>query len=213
MFGLCSIYGTEPYRLRKWVEMRVEDCTNFELVTLAVALMDGDREYVHPEDIAVKVNEMLPGRFSWRRYPDQIDLDAVRVALRDAKKEKNGGLLVGSNVEGWMLSPKGIAWTSMIGVIEGDLDSEISHRRNSLFADQELERNRLRTTHAYQLYHIGKRDEITLQDFHQFAKINEYFRSKARQRRYAIIDNAVVGDKHLAAIWEYLKEMFRKEAA
>ena len=56
-----------------------------ELVTIAVALLDGDTAYVDCEDVALKVNDIAPGRFNWRKYPAHIDLSTVSFALQDAK--------------------------------------------------------------------------------------------------------------------------------
>jgi hypothetical protein len=193
--------------------MRVDDLSNPELVTIAVALLDGDIEYVDREEIAIRVNDIAPGRFGWRKYPERIDLDAVGVALRDAKKRKNGALLVGSNARGWMLSPAGLKW---IGTIELDAvqnAQSIKHRRDSIAANQEAECARLHSTRAYRLFVDGKFETITLQDFYEFARVNEYFQTRARQRRYAIIDNAIVDDEILSKLWESLKERFSEEVA
>ena len=57
-----------------------------ELVTIAVALLGGDTMYVDREDVAIKVNDIAPGQFNWRKYPERIDLDAVGGQLRTAKK-------------------------------------------------------------------------------------------------------------------------------
>ena len=84
--------------------MKVADLSNYQLATVAVALLGGDVEYIDREDIAIKLDELSPGRFSWRKHPDRIDLVVVVAALRDAKKPKNGELLTGGNVEGWLLS-------------------------------------------------------------------------------------------------------------
>jgi hypothetical protein len=63
--------------------------SNHEIVTLAVYLLGGDTQYLDTEDIAVKANEIAPGRFTWRKYSDQINIENVRAFLSDAKKEKN----------------------------------------------------------------------------------------------------------------------------
>ena len=81
-----------------------------ELVTIAVALLGGDTIHVDREDVAIKVNDIAPGQFNWRKYPERIDLDAVGGQLRNAKKNQNGGLVVGNNTKGWMLSPAGLKW-------------------------------------------------------------------------------------------------------
>ena len=88
--------------------MLLHELTNYELATMAVALLGGEVEPVDREDIAVKLDELAPGRFAWRKYPERIDLVAVVNALLDAKRPKYGGLLVGSNLRGWMLTTSGL---------------------------------------------------------------------------------------------------------
>jgi hypothetical protein len=131
--------------------MQLDEFSKPQLVTIAVALLGGDVDYVGREDIAVKVNELAPGRFNWRKYPEQIDLEIVAVSLRDAKKVKNGTLLLGNNAQGWMLSPAGLRWVRAIdlSVLE---DTETKYRKGSVSAKLEEERLRLSTTRAYLSY-------------------------------------------------------------
>ena len=74
--------------------------SNIEIVTIAVYLLGGDSKYVDTEDIAIKTNELAPGRFTWRKYPEQINIDNVRKRLSDAKNVKKGGFLLGSFKKG-----------------------------------------------------------------------------------------------------------------
>ena len=191
--------------------MHTEQFSNYQLVTIAVMLLGGDQDYTDTEDIAIKVDSIAPQRFGWRKYSDRIDLDSVRVALRDAKKPKNGSLLIGSNTEGWMLSPAGMRWCESFDL--GDMRSQqpIQHRRDSIAANLESERIRLRQSQAYHHFVEGHEDAITTQDFYQFARINEYFGEKARQRRYLIVGNAVAGDQALSKLWAILQVNFQKE--
>ena len=168
--------------------------------------------YVDREEAAIKVNDIAPGRFTWRKYPERIDLDVVSIALRGAKKTQNGGLIVGNNTTGWMLSPAGLKWIKTI-----DLDAiheKLSINKVkpvSISTNQEVERKRLCNTRAYKLFISGKSKAIALQDFYEFARVNEYFQTKARQRRYAIIANAVVDDSTLSRLWDLLQTKFPKE--
>ena len=191
--------------------MLTDQPSNYQLVAIAVALMGGDLDYVDTEDIAVKVDEMAPARFGWRKYPDRIDLDSVRVALRDAKKPKNGGLLVGNNTDGWMLSPTGMKWIEALDLEHMQIQQPIQPRRDSIAANLEAERVRLRHSQAYRHFIEGQKDAITIQDFYQFARVNEYFGEKVRQRRYVIVSNAVAGDEMLSALWAMLRIRFPKE--
>ena len=81
---------------------------NHEIVTLAVYLLGGESQPVDAEDIAIKANEIAPKRFSWRKYPDQINLESVRKRLWDARKPEKGSYLTGSDRQGWLLTQNGL---------------------------------------------------------------------------------------------------------
>lgn len=191
--------------------MRIEDLSNPELVTIAVALLGGELNYVDREDVAIKVHELAPGRFSWRKYPERIDLDAVGTALRHAKKPRKGALLTGNNSTGWLLTPAGLKWIATLDLLSIQRAESDGYRKSSLSAARKMECARLRSTRAYQLFISGDRESITLQDFYQFARVNEYFQAKLRERRFAIVENVVASDPELAELWEYLKERFQEE--
>lgn len=182
-----------------------------QLVTIAVALLDGDMAYVDREDVALKVNDIAPGRFNWRKHPERIDLATVNFALLDARKTKNGGLIIGNNTKGWMLSPAGLKWIKTVNLDVVHDELSVKHRKASISANQELERNRLSNTKAHELFVEGKLKEITLQDFYEFARVNEYFQIKTRQRRYAIVANAVSDDDTLSKLWDLLQTKFSEE--
>ena len=63
--------------------------SNHEIVTLAVYLLGGASQFIDTEDIAMKANEIAPGRFTWRKYPQQINIENITAFLWDAKKPKN----------------------------------------------------------------------------------------------------------------------------
>ena len=88
-------------------ETPLKALSNMEIVTLAVYFLGGQSRYVDTEDIAVKANELAPGRFTWVKYTSQINIHTIKTHLWDAKSERKGGLLLGSEKEGWMLSSSG----------------------------------------------------------------------------------------------------------
>ena len=191
--------------------MKIDSLPNHHIVVLAIALLGGDTSFTDREDIAIKANELAPGRFNWRKYASYIDLEAVSVALRDARKEKNGTLLVGNNSGGWMLSPTGLRWFSSLN-LDSTIEHQIAqHRKDSIIESQETECVRLRITRAYKLFTENELDSITLQDFYQFARLNEYYQTKARRKRVAFIDNAVVDDNELENLWNFLKNKYKEE--
>lgn len=192
--------------------MLLSELTNYQLATMAVALLGGDIAPVDREDVAIKLSQIAPGRFSWRKYPERVDLVAVVSALRDAKKPKNKELLVGGNVVGWMLSPRGLNWVKSLDLTTVDeRELEAEYRRDSVKANQEAERARLRSTRAYELFTADKAEDISLHDFYRFARVNEYFQARTRQRQYAVIENAVAGDQILSDVWSFLKTEFSEE--
>lgn len=93
------------------------DARQVDVVVLAVHLLKGHKKSVDTEDAAVKAHELAPGMFSWRKYPDQINLELVRVNLSNAKKTEYGRLLSGSGREGWRLSSGGLSWVNSEGKV------------------------------------------------------------------------------------------------
>ena len=187
--------------------------SNVHLVTIAIANLGGHEKYVDAEDVAIQVNQLAPGKFSWRKYPQYIDLQVVNYALQDARRERNGGLIVSSKrSRGWMLSPAGMEWISSLDKMGKKAGGElVSYRKGSLLFSQELELNRLRRTEAFGIYLENKTDELSVTDLYRFAKINEYYPAKTRQRRFAFIDTVVKRDTKLQNLWSILKEKFEEE--
>ena len=110
-----------------------------------------------------------------------------------------------------MLSPAGLKWVQTVDfdAIKDELPAK--YRKASISANQQLERDRLSNTKAYNLFIEDKSKEISVQDFYEFVRVNEYFQTKARQRRYAIIANAVSDDDILSKLWDFLQTKFSKE--
>lgn len=186
--------------------------SNVHLVTIAIANLGGHEKYVDVEDIAIQVNQLAPGKFSWRKYPQYIDLQVVNYALQDARRERNGGLIVGRSSKGWMLSLAGMEWINSLDTTGKDAGRElVSYRKGSLLRSQELELNRLRRTEAFDLYLSNRTEELTLIDLYKFARINEYFPAKTRLRRFTFIQSVVKTDAELQDLWRVLQEKFAEE--
>ncbi len=98
---------------------------NRELVVYALYLLGGEAVTVHTEDIAIRCHELFPHSFSWTKHAHLPDKDIVRVALTDARKDKNGHLVEGRSgqsrgltaktkreptPDGWRLTSEGAAW-------------------------------------------------------------------------------------------------------
>ena len=188
------------------------DAPNRLLVTVALSNLGGHNRKVHTEDIALEVNELVPGRFSWRKYPEFVDINVVLQGLGDARRRRYGEHVVGSNFKGWMLSATGQIWSKQAGMSkEAGLSDLLSSRAGSLIRAQQLEAHRLRLTEAFLLQDCGRSGEITRAQFYDFARINAYFSERARQRRYNFIAGAVFGEAQLESLWSYLKASFGNE--
>lgn len=132
------------------------------VVVLALAELGGAERWVDTEDIAVRARALAPSAFSWRKYPDQIDLDGVRVALHDAAKARYGGLVRGSVRSGWSLTPAGVEWAKSDGLaIRGRLSPAMVPRRRddqrSETKKRALERGRVKRLTAWRLWQAGRR--------------------------------------------------------
>jgi len=100
---------------------RLDAPTNVDVVTYALAELQGGHKPVHLERIAVKAHELAPGSFRWDldEFADFVDKDKVRVSLTDAEKPEKGALVQGVGVRRkgqskrsdlWRLTANGAKW-------------------------------------------------------------------------------------------------------
>jgi len=151
------------------------------VVTLALYLIGGAERFVDTEDIAFKANEIAPGRFCWRKYPDQINLELVRVFLSDAKKPDKGVLVSGSGRKGWTLTPEGLklAKKTEKGFLSGNVSlgkgAERAGSVDSVRRSREL--SRITSSEAWRKWADGK-IEISVADAKQVFRIDSYSRGE-----------------------------------
>jgi hypothetical protein len=188
-----------------------DDLANHEVVTLAVFLLGGASEPIDTEDVAKKANELAPGRFAWRKYKDQINLETVRVYLSDAKKAAKGAYLIGSGNSGWTLSEAGLTFAKNN---VGEIDAlEAATPRNAVGQDRQRlrrERARLMESDAFQKIAADRADEVTRRDAESFFRIDSYVRGEARLRRVATIANAHGGDPDLGPAIDLLSKIVKE---
>lgn len=193
-----------PTKPRNWV--------NHEIVTLAVFQIGGDVKHVDTEDVAKRANELAPGRFAWRKYPDQINIENVRTFLKDATRTQNGAYLNGSGKKGWMLTAEGLAFARRA---ETELSNASVSRARPTQEEQDLARwkaresGRLVTTAAYKKWVSGEKNAISKQDADDFFRIDDYVVLDDRQRRIQRVQNLAtkMGDLPLIQLSEYLESM------
>ena len=177
--------------IRKW-----------EAVVLALHDAGGLTKPIDTEDVAMAVQRISPGAFSWRKYPEQIDLDSVRVSLTDACKPKHGALVVGSVGTGWHLSDAGASWLQGRG-LEARVELGVAGPEKRLDARLESahvgrEAARIRASAAYGQWIEG--ESLTSRDAAAVFRIDRYTSARDRtlKTRRVVVAIEVLEDEKLS---------------
>lgn len=182
--------------------------TRPEAVTLALYALGGADAAADTEDIAVRVAQLAPGMFAWRRYPDLVDKELVRVALSDARLKKFW--VIGAHHRGgWLLTPAGQEFAKRNAA---KLDS-VQEERHSGRGGRQLERERLRLLNSPALEHIRGAVEvgpITSDEADAFFRINVYVEGQARERKIVRVENQFGADPELRDAVRILAAIARK---
>jgi hypothetical protein len=186
---------------------RISDLSNHEIVVLAAGLIGGRSEPIDTEDIAVKADEVAPGRFTWRKYRNQINIDNVRWALLDAKKAENGGYVTGSAKEGWQLTPAGARFCNSTSKLLPNLDLARQRRDRKEEAWARRERSRLLNEEAYRKFTQGEARHIPLGEVERFFRIDDYIVGGAREAKLRRILNLFGEDPKLGEAVQAFAEM------
>jgi hypothetical protein len=180
--------------------------SNHEIVVIAAYLAGGDSDRVDTEDIAVKANQLAPGRFSWRKYPEQINIDTVRKRLWDACKDDKGGYMRGSERTGWLLTERGLDFARKNAKAIVGEKKRASLKERARFR---VERQRLLATDAFCKYNLGQGAAVTLREAEGFFRIDNYVSGEAREDKLLRILNAFGDDAELGPAVEKFAEIVR----
>lgn len=171
--------------------------SNDKIVVLAAYLAGAAEQLADTEDIAVKANELAPGKFSWRKYKDQINIEAVRKRLYDAAKASKGGLISGGEREGWLLTSAGLLFCEQhTQILQAGLEFEprLSVKEKTW---QHREGSRMTSEIAFSKWQAGAIGEISQQEAERFFGVDDYIKGIARQKRIARAKDIFRGDKGL----------------
>lgn len=194
------------------VNRQEKELAQAEVVTLAVFLLGGEEQAVDTEDIAVKAHELAPGRFSWRKYPDQINLELVRVYLSDAKKPQRGALIDGSGRSGWVLTPNGQTWAR--GAAAGLADSTLARSRAESRAGSidesrwRRERKRITATPAWGRW-VQRNQNISIREAEEVFRIDAYAVGPLRQSKITRLLALFEDDLELESFLVYTSRIVR----
>jgi hypothetical protein len=190
----------------------VDQLANHEIVTLAVHLCGGQLHPVDTEDVAVKAHEIAPGRFAWRKHPDQISLDAVRKRLWDAQSaEKGYGYVAGSERTGWTLTPKGQEFTAQH--LESTKSPGTNRKRLSVDEKRWVtrERARLLESPAIRKFLSGSVSDITQREAEFVFRLDDYVVGEARRRKIDRLINLLGNDETVGASIHALSKIVTAE--
>lgn len=182
--------------------------SNHEIVTLAVYLLGGESRYVDTEDVAVKANEIAPGRFTWRKYPEQISEDSISKRLWDAAKPGKVGYLTGSEKKGWLLTKTGLDFARSRVQELGAADLS---RKPMSPRDRRWRRNeqlRMMAEEGFLKFREGRLNEVSAREAEAFFRVDDYIVGDARQRKITRILNIFGEDPELGqAVRELAKRV------
>jgi hypothetical protein len=177
---------------------------NIDIIILAIYLMKSGSIYTDTEDIAIKVNDIAPGRFAWKKYKDQINIENVRKRLSDAMKIEYGGYVTGSTKKGWLLTEAGLKFAKQkikdLNSIE--LLGKPTSNKESLW--QNRERVRMLGTIAFEKISAINAEAVTVQEAEAFFMVDDYVTGKARERKLNRILETFGDDLELGKVVKFL---------
>ena len=177
----------------------MRELTQKEIVVIALYLLGGDKKSYDTEDVAVKASELAPGKFSWRKYRENIDQELVRRTITSAKLDSN--YVVGSQKDGWMLTKTGVEFArknirlSWKKPTERKLDEGQLHLRR--------EKERMIATDAYTIYvkdGLTGLNLISKKTADDFFRLNDYVKGNSRIKKISAIQNSFIDDEDLSPV-------------
>jgi hypothetical protein len=173
---------------------RTEELANYEIAVIATYLVGGQYRHADTEDIAIKANEIAPGRFTWRKYKKQVNIDIVRKRLWDAILPNKGAYLIGSERNGWLLTERGIAFAKGHAANLESVDLSKTRRSAKEKAWVNRERERMTGELAFEKFMDGEIDSVTSVEAERFFRIDDYVVGKARAGKIERVINHLSSD-------------------
>jgi len=170
--------------------------TNSDITVMAVYQLGGALRHIHLEDVAMKAAELSPRRFCWKKYPDQINLESVRISLKSELGSRKKRVL-GSIRNGWMLTPEGLSWC---------LATASSGDNHTLVDELHQEVDHAKRTAAFSKTINGKVEEVSTLEVKALLRVNDYFTARNRRERIVALANAAVLDAQLRLVLTNLRE-------
>jgi hypothetical protein len=180
------------------------ELSNVEVVVLAVYRLGGERASQDTEDIAVEADRVAPGRFRWRKYPEFISDELIRVYLSDAKKHRNGALLAGDGSRGWRLT---LAGATVAAKLDGTRTNARQRTPAEVLKRRRLEKNRLLDLPAWSKHADG--GSVSVREAEAVFRIGDYTRPERRAEMMDRLQLLFVQDPQTAAFLEQMAAIAR----
>lgn len=184
---------------------------NIEIITIAVYLLGGDSKYIDTEDVAVKANELAPGKFTWHKYPDQINIHNIGKRLCDARNHEKGGYILGSFKQGWRLSENGLKFSRKRTKELEDVTISILAVKTREELWQGREKERMLASMAFEKVKANSPDTVTFQEAETFFRVDDYVTGKTRQIKLDRIIKTFGDDPELGKAVKILAGKVRKK--
>jgi hypothetical protein len=193
--------------MKKKPQKRLTKAT-YEVVAFALHRLGGAQRAVDTEDVAMEAHRLAPGQFSWKKYPDQINLELIRIFLVHARENK---LAIGSGRSGWRLSQRGLKWAEQVGGL-ASIRTRAQSRAGSIDEQRwRRERSRVIATRAWQLWTSGVRD-IPSTETKQVFRIDSYADGELREAKITRLRAMFSEDRELAPFLDHLIEDLNRDA-
>jgi len=180
------------------------ELSNTEIVVIAAFRVGAAAQHVDTEDIAVKANEIDPGRFTWKKYHDQINIDTVSKRLWDGRKR---GYLVGSERDGWLLTETGATlarkYRRSLNVKE-KIRLSLNERKW-----RRMEKARLLATVAHLKFRSGEMSCITAREAEGFFRIDAYVSKSAMENKILRVLNVFSDDREIGPTVRHVASLVR----
>lgn len=180
--------------------------TKKDVSVLALWKLGGAAEVVDTEDAAIAAHGIDRDAFGWKKYPERVDLDAVRTTLRH-EGEGREPRIEGSVQNGWHLTPRGAQWVEANPDLVDSSDivvaptSAATQRRRAETRESGAAVNRVRTSDAFILW--GQRKPFTPRQAAAVFRIDEYTPPKDRSRKTAQLQELT---RHESDISAFMKD-------
>lgn len=179
--------------------------TKKDAAVLALAKLGGAAQVIHTEDAAISAHEIDRDAFGWKKYPERVDLDAVRTTLRHEGEGKDPRI-EGSIQNGWHLTPRGVAWLDANPALLDGVSitiastSAAAQRWRAETREAGAAANRVLTSEAFRLWSEGK--EFTPRQAAAVFRIDEYTPVKDRTRKTAQVQELTRGAAEIEAFMQ-----------